>query len=193
MYETHPVHHSGYLAGQFLVAMPTMSDPRFERAVIYVCAHNVEGAMGLVVNRLVESLTFDELLEQLSIARPIGQEEIRVHFGGPVEGGRGFVLHSTEYAKEGTVLMDNGIGLTATVDILKDIADGTGPRDHLLALGYSGWGPGQLDSEIQENAWLTVPAEPSLLFDPLLASKWDRAVGLLGFDASLLSSDAGHA
>ena len=165
MYENGPTQHSGYLAGQFLVAMPTMSDPRFERAVIYMCAHNIEGAMGLVVNRLVESLTFDELLEQLNIGRPMGQEEIRVHFGGPVESGRGFVLHSTEYTKEGTVLMDNGSGLTATVDILRDIAVGSGPRDSLLALGYSGWGPGQLDSEIQENAWLTVPAEPNLLFD----------------------------
>lgn len=193
MYHGEPTQHSGYLAGQFLIAMPTMTDPRFERSVIYLCAHNVEGAMGLVVNRLVESLTFDELLEQLNIGRPIGQKEIRVHFGGPVESGRGFVLHSTDYTKDGTVLMDNGIGLTATIDILKDIAEGGGPRDSLLALGYSGWGPGQLDGEIQDNAWLNVPADPMLLFDSSLESKWDRAVGLLGFDPSLLSSDAGHA
>lgn len=185
--------HSGYLTGQFLVAMPSMSDPRFERSVIYLCIHNAEGAMGLVVNRLVESLTFSELLEQLDIPTSPHGEEIRVHFGGPVESGRGFVLHSTEYAQEGTVEMDNGVGLTATVDILRDIAAGEGPRDRLLALGYAGWGPGQLDHEIQENAWLNVPADPSLLFDEDLDQKWDRAVASLGFDPSLLSSDAGRA
>lgn len=185
--------HSGYLTGQFLVAMPSMTDPRFQRTVIYLCVHNAEGAMGLVVNRLVESLTFDELLEQLSIPPTFGGDGIRVHFGGPVESGRGFVLHSTEYVREGTVLMDNGIGLTATVDILRDIADGSGPRDSLLALGYAGWGPGQLDGEIQENSWLTVPADPDLLFDTALDRKWDRAVGMLGFDPTLLSMEAGHA
>ncbi|NMM43532.1 YqgE/AlgH family protein [Rhodospirillaceae bacterium KN72] len=185
--------HSGYLTGQFLIAMPSMTDPRFQRSVIYLCVHNAEGAMGLVVNRLVDSLTFDELLEQLNIGRPDGGEEIRVHFGGPVESGRGFVLHSADYSREGTVLMDNGIGLTATVDILRDMAGGTGPRDSLLALGYAGWGPGQLDAEIQENAWLTVPAEPDLLFDKALDRKWDRAVATIGFDPSLLSSEAGRA
>ncbi|MBO6836164.1 MAG: YqgE/AlgH family protein [Alphaproteobacteria bacterium] len=185
--------HSGYLTGQFLVAMPSMTDPRFQRTVIYLCVHNAEGAMGLVVNRLVDSLTFDELLEQLNIGRPRGGDEIRVHFGGPVESGRGFVLHSTEYMREGTVVMDNGIGLTATVDILRDIAGGTGPRDSLLALGYAGWGPGQLDGEIQENAWLTVPADADLLFDAELDDKWDRAVGILGFDPKLLSMESGRA
>lgn len=185
--------HSGYLTGQFLTAMPGMADPRFQRTVIYLCVHNAEGAMGLVVNRLVDSLTFDELLEQLDIPRARGGDEIRVHFGGPVESGRGFVLHSTEYMREGTVLMDNGIGLTATVDILRDMAGGTGPRDSLLALGYAGWGPGQLDSEIQENAWLTVPADPDLLFDTALDQKWDRAVGILGFDPRLLSAESGRA
>lgn len=185
--------HSGYLTGQFLIAMPAMSDPRFQRTVIYVCVHNAEGAMGLVVNRLVESLTFDELLEQLDIPSPRAEDAIRVHFGGPVESGRGFVLHSTEYHNDGTVVMDNGIGLTATVDILRDIADGEGPRDTLLALGYAGWGPGQLDAEIQENAWLTVPAEADLLFNAALDQKWDRAVSMLGFDPNLLSSVSGRA
>lgn len=185
--------HSGYLTGQFLIAMPSMTDPRFQRTVIYLCVHNAEGAMGLVVNRLVDSLTFDELLEQLNIGRARGSDEIRVHFGGPVESGRGFVLHSTEYMREGTVVMDNGIGLTATVDILRDIAGGTGPRDSLLALGYAGWGPGQLDGEIQENAWLTVPADADLLFDDALDDKWDRAVGILGFDPKLLSAESGRA
>jgi putative transcriptional regulator len=185
--------HSGYLTGQFLVAMPSMNDPRFQRTVIFVCVHNAEGAMGLVVNRHVESLTFDELLEQLDISRAGIGDPISVHFGGPVESGRGFVLHSTDYMREGTVVMDNGIGLTATVDILRDIAEGAGPQETLLALGYAGWGPGQLDSEIQENAWLTVPGDASLLFDSSLEEKWDRAVALLGFDPNLLSSDSGRA
>lgn len=185
--------HSGYLTGQLLVAMPAMTDPRFQRAVIYMCLHNAEGAMGLVINRLVDSLTFDELLEQLDLGRSDAHEEIRVHFGGPVESGRGFVLHSTDYQQDATVDMENGIGLTATIDILRDMARGSGPRAQLLALGYAGWGPGQLDSEIQENAWLHVPAEPSLVFNDRLDEKWDQAIARLGFDPSLLSSDAGRA
>lgn len=184
---------SGYLTGQFLAAMPAMTDPRFQRSLIYMCVHNAEGAMGLIVNRLVESLTFDELLDQLGIQSGPESSNIRVHFGGPVETGRGFVLHSTEYANDGTVVMENGIGLTATVDILRDISEGNGPRDRLLALGYAGWGPGQLDGEIQENAWLNMPADADLLFNDALEMKWDKAVGSLGFDPALLSSDAGRA
>lgn len=185
--------HSGYLTGQLLVAMPGMTDPRFQRAVIYLCLHNAEGAMGLVINRLVESLTFDELLEQLDLGRSSTEDEIRVHFGGPVEAGRGFVLHSTDYQKDATVDMENGIGLTATIDILRDIARGDGPQARLLALGYAGWGPGQLDEEIQDNAWLHVPADPSLVFNDRLDEKWDQAIARLGFDPSLLSSEAGRA
>ena len=185
--------YSGYLTGHFLAAMPTMEDPRFQRSLIYMCVHNAEGAMGLIVNRLVDSLTFEELLEQLDIPHGFGSSDIRIHFGGPVETGRGFVLHSTEYEKDATVVMENGIGLTATVDILRDIAEGRGPRDRLLALGYAGWGPGQLDGEIQENAWLNIPADVDLLFNAENDTKWDRAVALLGFDPSLLSSDAGMA
>ncbi len=184
---------SGYLTGQFLAAMPAMEDTRFQRSLIYMCVHNAEGAMGLIVNRLVDSLTFDELLDQLEIPKAPYSSDIRIHFGGPVETGRGFVLHSTEYEKDATVVMENGIALTATVDILRDIAEGNGPRDHLLALGYAGWGPGQLDGEIQENAWLNIPADVSLLFNAENDAKWDRAVALLGFDPSLLSSDAGMA
>jgi len=185
--------HSGYLTGQLLVAMPGMADPRFQRSVIYMCLHNAEGAMGLVINRLVESMTFDELLEQLDLGTSRAQDEIRVHFGGPVESGRGFVLHSTDYAQDATVDMENGIGLTATIDILRDIASGDGPQARLLALGYAGWGPGQLDEEIQENAWLHVPADPSLVFNDRLDEKWDQAIARLGFDPALLSSEAGRA
>ena len=183
----------GYLTGQLLIAMPNMRDPRFARSVIYVCAHNADGAMGLVVNRLVGSVTFPDLLEQLSIEGGTACEEIRVHFGGPVESGRGFVLHSGDYRHDSTLQVDEKMGLTATVDILTDIAQGRGPRRSLLALGYAGWGPGQLDSEFQANGWLSVAADETLVFDDDLNSKWERAIGKLGIDVSSLSGEAGHA
>ncbi len=183
----------GYLTGQLLMAMPNMRDPRFARSVIYVCAHNADGAMGLVVNRLVGSVTFPDLLEQLGIEAGTACEEIRVHFGGPVESGRGFVLHSGDYRHDSTLQVDEKMALTATVDILTDIAQGRGPRCSLLALGYAGWGPGQLDSEIQANGWLSVAADETLVFDDDLDGKWERAIGKLGIDVSLRSGEAGHA
>ena len=184
---------SGYLPGQLLVAMPTMGDSRFSRTVIYMCAHTPEGAMGLVVNRLLGSITFPDLLEQIGIEAPDTDQEIRVHFGGPVESGRGFVLHSSDYVLDGTLVLDDSISLTASVDILKAIADGGGPARRLLALGYAGWGPGQLETEIQANGWLNVPADSSLVFDESLDTKWKRALGKLGVDLSMLSGEAGHA
>lgn len=185
--------HSGYLAGQLLLAMPGMTDPRFERSVIYICVHNEDGAMGLILNQLIDTLTFNELLDQLDIPSTESAREIKVHFGGPVEAGRGFVLHSGDYTKDGTVMMEDGVGLTATVDVLRDISEGMGPQNKLLALGYAGWGPGQLDSEIQENAWLNCPSDGEILFDEELFTKWDRAMTMIGIDPSLLSGDAGHA
>jgi putative transcriptional regulator len=184
---------TGGLAGQLLVAMPQMQDPRFARTVIFMCAHTPEGAMGLVVNRLVHSITFPDLLEQLGVEPALGGNEIRVHFGGPVESGRGFVLHTADYNREGTLPINSGIALTATVDILRDIARGTGPRQRLLALGYAGWGPGQLDAEIQANGWLQVPADEQLVFGGDLDNKWQHALAKLGVDFGRLSGDAGHA
>ena len=183
----------GYLTGQLLIAMPNMQDPRFEKSVIYMCVHNAEGAVGLVVNRQIESISFPELLQQLEIETANAAPELPVHFGGPVETGRGFVLHSADYGKTGTIMVDNLVGLTATVDILKDMAASRGPRSSLLALGYAGWGPGQLDGEIQQNAWLNVAADEALIFDADVESKWTRAIAKLGIDPSLLSGDAGHA
>lgn len=183
----------GYLTGQLLIAMPTMSDPRFERSVIYMCAHTDKGAMGIVVNRLVDSISFPDLLEQLEIDMPAPPNDIRVHFGGPVETGRGFVLHSAEYLQESSLQVDESVALTATIDILKDMASGGGPKQSLLALGYAGWSPGQLDAEIQNNGWLTVEADPKLLFDIDLDAKWDRAMQKIGLDVSKLSGSAGHA
>ncbi len=182
-----------YLAGQLLVAMPGMKDPRFHKTVIYMCAHNADGAMGLVINRALESLSFPDMLEQLEIDVSGVGERINVHFGGPVESGRGFVLHSQDYLQEATMVVDQDMALTATIDILKAIACGTGPRQSLLALGYAGWGPGQLDTEIMGNGWLSVDADSELVFGPNLDEKWDRAMGKIGIDPRMLSEEAGHA
>ena len=185
----------GYLTGQLLLAMPTMRDPRFTRSVIYVCAHNADGAIGLVVNRLVGSIEFSDLIEQLDMT--LGEIGLvtnpPVHFGGPVDTDRGFVLHSADYQSDETLDIDSAFGLTATVDIVRTIAAGSGPKNHLLALGYAGWGPGQLDSEIQENAWLNIDADNALVFDTDLDSKWDRALAKLGVNSALLSTEAGRA
>jgi putative transcriptional regulator len=185
--------HSPYLAGQLLVAMPGMRDPRFEKSVIYMCAHNAEGAMGLVVNRALDTLTFPDMLEQLDIDVTGDGPPINVHLGGPVESGRGFVLHSSDYLQDATLIVDNELALTATLDILKVIAVGGGPLKSLLALGYAGWGPGQLDGEIMSNGWLSVAADKDLVFDDDLDHKWDRAMGKIGIDPRMLSEDAGHA
>lgn len=184
---------SGYLTGQLLIAMPNMRDPRFEKTVIYMCVHNAEGAVGLVVNRQIDSITFPDLLQQLDIEAADAPPDLPIHFGGPVETGRGFVLHSADYGQTGTIMVGDLIGLTATVDILKDMAAHRGPKNSLLALGYAGWGPGQLDGEIQQNAWLNVPADESLIFDSEIDTKWARAIAKIGIDPSLLSGDAGHA
>ena len=151
-----------YLTGQLLVAMPAMGDPRFSRSVIYMCVHNEEGAMGLIINKIADALSFQELLIQLDIKKLSGAPQFPVHFGGPVDSGRGFVLHSSEYNRDGTIKVADGMALTATIDILQDIAEKRGPEKFLLALGYAGWGVGQLDSEIQQNAWLHVPADQEL-------------------------------
>lgn len=183
----------GYLTGRLLVAMPGMRDSRFARSVVYLCAHNAEGAMGLVVNKLLDSVNFEELLQQLGIENQRQGEPISIHFGGPVESGRGFVLHSADYRQDSTLEVDGRIALTATLDVLRDIAQGSGPRQHLFALGYAGWGPGQLDQELQENGWLVADADERLVFDLDQAAKWEGAIARLGIDPARLTFDAGHA
>ena len=183
----------GYLTGQFLIAMPTMGDPRFERTVIYMCAHSADGAMGLVVNRVASEIDFPELLNQLEIETDGIKNPIPVLTGVPVETGRGFVLHSMDYSQDSTLKVTDEVGLTATVDILRAIAEGEGPAKSLLTLGYAGWSSGQLDNEIQANGWLNVSSDTSILFDEDLNSKWDRAVRKVGIDPSFLSAEAGHA
>jgi putative transcriptional regulator len=191
----------GYLDGQLLIAMPAMGDPRFSRSVIYLCAHSSEGAMGIIINQRAPNISFTELLEQLNIvppedriALPMGLSAMAVHLGGPVETGRGFVLHSSDYFKsESTLPIDDSVCLTATIDILRDIAKGSGPNKALLALGYAGWAPGQLEEEIQSNGWLNCPADPALIFDPEVDGKYNRALGSLGVDPIRLVNDSGHA
>lgn len=191
----------GYLEGQLLIAMPTMGDSRFERTVIYMCAHSAEGAMGIVLNQTAEEVSFSDLLVQLDILPegepiqlPDDDEGIQVHKGGPVETGRGFVLHSGDYfISDSTLAIDSDICLTATVEILKAIAEGRGPRQALLALGYAGWAPGQLEAEIQRNGWLTCPADPRIVFAPDVEQKYDLALQKIGIDPRLLSGQAGNA
>ena len=182
-----------FLTGNLLLAMPGMQDERFARSVIYMCAHTAEGAMGLVINRELESPTFPDLLSQLGIKLSETGQQTAVHFGGPVEQGRGFVLHSADYLQDGSLIVAADIALTATVDILRAIAEGAGPKRSLLVLGYAGWGPGQLDAEILANGWLNVPADPEIVFASNAGNKWERAMAKLGIDPRMLSDNAGHA
>lgn len=191
----------GFLDGQLLIAMPGMQDSRFARSVIYMCAHSREGAMGLSINQPAEQITLRDLLVQLHIipeneriAIPESAQQIQINRGGPVETGRGFVLHSDDYFTDNATLpIDDGISLTATVEILRDIAEGRGPASAMLALGYAGWAPGQLESEIQANGWLHCPADADLVFGGGPSDKYQRAMERLGIDLARLSDTAGHA
>jgi len=189
----------GYLDDQFLIAMPGMKDDRFARSVIYVCAHSAEGAMGLIINQ-AQQMLFPDLLVQLGIMEerdvirlPAAARDFVIRNGGPVDRSRGFVLHSDDYQVESSLPVSEDICLTATVDILRAISNGRGPSRALMALGYSGWGAGQLESEIAANGWLTCPATPELLFDSDLERKYDRIMGMIGIDPNRLSQVAGHA
>ena len=182
------------LDGKLLIAMPGMGDPRFEKAVIFMCAHSEDGALGLIINRPAPELEFSALLEQLDIDAGPVKRDIRVHLGGPVEHGRGFVLHSDDYESENSTLnVSEGFGMTATLDVLEELARGEGPSMALLALGYSGWGPGQLESEILSNGWLTCDAPENIVFGPDDSDKWTAALESMGVDPRMLSSEAGRA
>lgn len=188
------------LTGKFLIAMPGMGDTRFEKAVIFICAHSDEGAMGFVVNKVMDELEVAEFLQQLEIIN--GDERIELtehlsnkvmHNGGPVEPGRGFVLHSSDFESDTTMHVNKHVRLTATLEILRAIAVGNGPSESIIALGYSGWAAGQLEQEITTNGWLTADYDDAILFDQKNKTKYDRTLALLGVDASLLSSDSGNA
>jgi putative transcriptional regulator len=192
---------SPYLDGKLLIAMPGIGDPRFERSVIFLCAHSADGAMGIVINKVAQNITFPDLLSRLDLLPAENRinfdqrlSQMPVQFGGPVETGRGFVLHTTDYYSADTTLpISERVGLTATLDVLRAIAKGEGPRRSLLALGYSGWGPGQLEDEIQRNGWLHCEADEELIFAMANEEKYQAALQKIGIDPRMLSSDAGHA
>lgn len=190
---------AGFLDNQFLVAMPGMKDDRFARTVIYICAHSAEGAMGLIINQ-AQQMGFPDLLVQLGILKEEetirlspGARDLVVRHGGPVDRSRGFVLHSDDYTVDSSMPVSDQVCLTATVDILRAISSGRGPRQALMALGYSGWGAGQLEQEIAANGWLTCPADPEFLFDGDIERKYDRILASIGIDLAHLSQVAGHA
>ena len=191
----------GFLDGHLLIAMPSMADKRFARSVVYVCAHSADGAMGIVINKVASEVNFRDLLVQLDIVQarnephlPREVNQVRVHRGGPVETGRGFVLHSADFFLDNATLpIADEVCLTATLEILRAIADGRGPGRALLALGYAGWGPGQLEHEIQSNGWLHSQADRGLLFDDDVDGKYDRALAKIGVEPAMLSMEAGHA
>lgn len=194
-----PAGKPGALADHFLVAMPSMRDERFARSVIYVCAHSEEGTMGLILNQ-VQPMLFPEILVQLGIINekdairlPAAAREFKVRNGGPVDRSRGFVLHTADYRVQSTVPLTRALSLTATVDILRAIMGGEGPGKAMMALGYSGWGAGQLEAEIAENSWLTFPATPDLLFDADIDGQYDRVLAAFGVKPAFLSGLAGHA
>ncbi|MCF2904726.1 YqgE/AlgH family protein [Octadecabacter sp. CECT 8868] len=182
------------LLGKLLIAMPDMGDPRFDHSVIYICAHSAEGAMGLIINKPTPEVRFGDLLEQLSIDEGELTVDVRIHYGGPVETGRGFVLHTSDYASgAGTMNVSNGIAMTATLDILEDIAMGNGPNRSMLGLGYAGWGPHQLENELINNGWLVTDANEDILFGRAAEHKWTAALKTLGIDPLMLSATGGSA
>ena len=183
-----------FLEGKLLIALPGMSDPRFEKSVIFMCAHSLDGAMGIMINRAVDGLRFHELMDKLELDVSPKARDMPVLYGGPVETGRGFVLHSGDYeSADSTLPVSEDISLTATVEILRAMGEGKGPRKALFALGYAGWGPGQIEDEIRANGWLHCDTDAGLLFDSQLGLKWANALRKLGIDASGLSAHAGQA
>lgn len=182
------------LTGCALIAMPGMGDPRFEHSVIFMCAHSADGAMGLIVNKPMPDLPLRSLLEQMGVPLGADAREGLVHFGGPVENGRGFVLHEAGYESAiSTLMVGDDFGMTATMDVLEDLALGRGPVEALVALGYAGWGPGQLEAEIADNGWLICEASQGLIFGVPDMEKWEAALSCLGIDPLTLSAAAGRA
>nr|WP_210271381.1 YqgE/AlgH family protein [Rhizobium sp. RM] len=189
----------GFLDGQFLIAMPGLDDGNFARSVVYICAHSDAGAMGFIINR-PQQITFTDILLHLklvdsndAIMLPNRTRDFPIQSGGPVETGRGFVLHSDDYGSESSIPVSDEISLTATLDIVRAISNGHGPKRATMLLGYAGWGPGQLENEIANNGWLNCPASDDLIFDRLLDNKYERALALMGVDPRMLSAEAGHA
>jgi putative transcriptional regulator len=181
------------LTGKLLISMPSLEDERFYKTVIYMCAHSTEGAMGIIINKKIDYDLYPDLLEQLGIDKPLGGKKLYIRYGGPVESGRGFVLHSDEVIQKETLSIEKGVALTSTSEFFEDLSNGKGPKNSILALGYAGWGPGQIEKEILSNSWMTLSADSTFLFDEEVTNKWNKAYGLLGVDPNKLSQYSGRA
>jgi len=181
------------LTGQILVSMPNMFDERFDKSVIYMCSHSNEGSMGIIINKQIDHDIYPNLLEQLGIDKPLNKRKIFIRYGGPVETSRGLVLHTDDVIQKGSLPINKGIVLTSTAEIFNDIAKGKGPKTSILAIGYAGWEAGQLEHEIKQNSWVTLPVESNFIFDDQDLDKWDLAYKLLGVDPNSLSQFSGNA
>mgnify|MGYP003388373288 FL=1 len=181
------------LTGQVIVSMPALEDERFFKTVIYMCAHSSEGSMGIIINKKIDYDLYPDLLEQLGIDKPLGNKKLFIRYGGPVESGRGFVLHSDEMIRKETLNIDKGVALTSTAEFFDDLSEGKGPKNSILALGYAGWGPGQLESEIIQNSWMTLSIDSNFLFDDEITRKWNQAYKIIGIDPNNLTYNSGRA
>ena len=179
------------LTGQLLISMPSQEDERFEKSVIYMCAHSKDGAMGIIINKKIDYDLYPDLLQQLGIDNPLIGKKLYIRYGGPVESGRGFVLHSDEFIRKETLTIDKGIALTSTSEFFEDLSKGNGPKNSILALGYAGWGPGQIESELISNSWMTLRTDSKFIFDESVSNKWNDAFDILGVDPNKLSQFSG--
>ena len=181
------------LTGQIIVSMPSLEDERFYKTVIYICAHSSEGSMGIIINKKIDYDLYPDLLQQLGIDKPLNNKKLFIRYGGPVESGRGFVLHSDDMVRKETLNIDKGVALTSTAEFFDDLSKGKGPKNCILALGYAGWQPGQLEHEIMRNSWMSLSVDNSFLFDDEVSRKWSQAYKLMGFDPNSLSFESGQA
>ena len=181
------------LTGKLLISMPSLEDERFYKTVIYICAHSSEGTMGIIINKKIDYDLYPDLLEQLGIDKPLSGKKLYIRYGGPVETGRGFVLHSDEVIQKETLSIGKGVALTSNVEFFEDLSKGKGPQNSIFALGYAGWGPGQIEKEIFANSWMTLSADSKFLFDEEVSNKWNKAYNLLGVDPNKLSQFSGRA
>jgi len=181
------------LTGQFLVSMPSLQDERFFKTVIYMCSHSSEGSMGIIINKKIDYDLYPDLLEQLGVNEPVNNKKLFIRYGGPMQSGRGFVLHSDELLSNESLNIDKGIALTSTSNFFENLVKGKGPKNSILALGYSGWGPGQLENEIIQNSWMNLSIDTNFIFDESISKKWDEAYKLLGVNPTFLSPFSGNA
>jgi len=181
------------LTGQIIVSMPSLEDERFYKTVIYMCAHSSEGSMGIIINKKIDYDLYPDLLEQLGIDKPLDKKKLFIRYGGPIESGRGFVLHSDDMIRKETLNIDKGVALTSTAEFFDDLSIGKGPKNSILALGYAGWAPGQLEAEILQNSWMSLPIDTSFLFDDEVSRKWTQAYKIMGVDPNNLSFQSGRA